>query len=227
MLLPSIRSAGRRSQVAKAGVCKTPISGSIPLAAFPPPSPRLPCPLRACLIRRRFSQYQGWRTLFRPHWETLMIEIKQKATGKVLHQVHGDSLEDVDLAGVDLFWADLRGADLTHSNLDGVDLGYALLEGTLLGYTCLRGANLCGANMRGAVLSRAELPGANLRGADLREAVLLDADLTGADLTGADLTMADLSGALLGGVRVDETTRGLDQAPDLHLPHEQFVEYRK
>ena len=50
------------------------------------------------------------KSVLLPLGETLMIEIKHKKTGKVLFNVHADTLKGADLAGANLSGADLRGA---------------------------------------------------------------------------------------------------------------------
>jgi uncharacterized protein YjbI with pentapeptide repeats len=82
---------------------------------------------------------------------------------------------------------DLSGADLSEINLSGANLARADLSNARLG-----GANLSGAN-----LSRAKLFRADLSQADLSRAVLFKANLSQADLAGANLNGADLSGAYL------------------------------
>ncbi|MBN2264539.1 MAG: pentapeptide repeat-containing protein [Candidatus Aminicenantes bacterium] len=82
---------------------------------------------------------------------------------------------------------DLAGADLSEINLTGANLARADLTGT-----CLAGANLAGANF-----SRAKLFRADLSQADLSRATLVKANLSQADLAGANLNGADLSGAFL------------------------------
>ena len=56
-----------------------------------------------------------------------MIEIKHKKTGKVLFNVHADTLKGADLAGANLSGADLMWANLTDANLSGADLMWANL----------------------------------------------------------------------------------------------------
>ena len=79
------------------------------------------------------------------------MQIKCRS-GRVLHEVPGDSLVGADLIARCLWGADLRGADL-------------------------RRANLCGAN-----LCLADLSWANLEGAGLRMAKLAGADISSASL---------------------------------------------
>ena len=95
----------------------------------------------------------------------------------------------------------------------------------------LRGADLSGVDLSGADFTSADLSGANLAGALLAMAnfylaVLDRAELSTADLSGADLTMADLSAANLTGVRVDETTRGIEDQQISPPAREEWLEYR-
>ena len=110
-----------------------------------------------------------------------MIEIKHKTTGKVLFNVHADTLKGADLADADLTGADLRWADLRLANLSGANL---------------IGAGLWGADLKGTNLTGANLIGAGLWGADLTDANLTGANLSGANLAGANLTGANLTGAI-------------------------------
>jgi len=82
---------------------------------------------------------------------------------------------------------DLAGADLSELNLAGANLAKADLSG----------AHLSGANLSGAVLSRAKFFRADLSQADLSRATMFKANLSQADLSGANLNAADLSGAIL------------------------------
>ena len=72
---------------------------------------------------------------------------------------------NIDLRGLDLFYANFQGADLTGANLSGMDL-------------------------TGVDFSRANLSGANLTGTTLDYGVLFGADLTGAQL--ARSSMSDI-----------------------------------
>ena len=58
-----------------------------------------------------------------------MIEIKHKTTGKVLFNVHADTLKGADLSGANLRWANLSGANLTGADLRWADLRWANLSG--------------------------------------------------------------------------------------------------
>jgi uncharacterized protein YjbI with pentapeptide repeats len=82
---------------------------------------------------------------------------------------------------------DLVGADLSEVNLAGANLAKADLTG----------ARLFGANLAGATLSRARFFKADLSQADLNRATLFKANLSQADLSGANFNGADLSGAIL------------------------------
>lgn len=83
------------------------------------------------------------------------MEIRHKASGKVLLELKASTLReawlaDARLVGADLSFADLRGANLARADLTGADL---------------IGADLSFADLRGTVLELANLTGARLRGA--------------------------------------------------------------
>ena len=107
-----------------------------------------------------------------------MIEIKHKATGKVLLQVDVDTL--TGSLGI-LYGADVEGGDLSGMDLSGADMSGAILEDANLD-----NANLAGACLLAAHLDHATLRNANLTSANLREAVLSGADLSGTILLGTD-----------------------------------------
>jgi hypothetical protein len=130
------------------------------------------------------------------------MQIKNRS-GKVLREVHRDSLE-----GADLSWADLRGAVLYTANLSEADF---------------RGADLSGADLRGADLGCTYLRSANLRGADLRKADLSLANLRGSDLSEADLREADLTGASLSGAHIE----GAILPPPIVPSEGEFTGYKK
>ena len=56
----------------------------------------------------------------------MMIAIRHKSTGEVLHQVEAESLEGADLSGLSLFGVDLAGAVLTGAKFDRSSLIGAL-----------------------------------------------------------------------------------------------------
>lgn len=97
------------------------------------------------------------------------------------------SMEDLNLAGIDLSEARLRGIMLVQAHLPNARLQRADLDHANLSH-----ATLSGANLNGALLQRAQLMQANLIASDLREANLAQADLSDAVLTGADLRSAIL-----------------------------------
>jgi len=92
---------------------------------------------------------------------------------------------------------DLAGADLSELNLAGANLAKADLSGTRLSGANLSGANLARAKLFRADLSLADLSRASLFKANLSQADLAGANLNGADLSGAFLVKANLSGASL------------------------------
>ena len=71
------------------------------------------------------------KSVLLPLGETLMIEIKHQKTGKVLFNVHADTLKGADLAGANLSGADLMWANLTDANLSGANLTGADLRGAI------------------------------------------------------------------------------------------------
>jgi len=81
-----------------------------------------------------------------------VIEIKNRATGKVIKEIDDANLRGADLRGADLRDANLRGADLRGANLRGADLRGA----------DLRGADLRDADLRGAKIEFYQLPSIRL-----------------------------------------------------------------
>jgi uncharacterized protein YjbI with pentapeptide repeats len=92
---------------------------------------------------------------------------------------------------------DLAGADLAELNLAGANLAKADLSGARLAGANLSGANLARARLFRADLSQADLSRATLYKANFSQADLAGANLNGADLSGAFLVKANLSGATL------------------------------
>lgn len=163
------------------------------------------------IVRDRIDHWNDWR----------------RKNTRVVPDLSGADLSDLNLAGADLARADLTGAKLGGTNLSGANLARAKLfradlsqadlsRATLfkanLSQSDLAGANLNGADMSGAFLIRANLSGASLLGACLQgaslgqaslfraklgRAVLRQASFFKADLTEADLSEADLEGANL------------------------------
>jgi len=79
-----------------------------------------------------------------------MIQIKHKATGKILLEVKSNNLVGVNLSyafldGVNLRWGDLTNGNLRYADLEGADLREANLEGANL-----EGADLTGADLTGS-----------------------------------------------------------------------------
>jgi len=109
----------------------------------------------------------------------------------------GANLYMADLSRAYLYWADLAGADLRCANLRGADLLLAEAEG----------ANFSEADLSGATLNCAVLVGADFRGACLSGADLTTSNLEGANLTGAIVLGADFRGANLKDVVFDEVDR--------------------
>lgn len=105
-----------------------------------------------------------------------MIKIKNKS-GKVIHEVLGESysglkdhpldLKGLDLSSIDLSYANLQKATLSESNLNDA---------------CLIGADLSGAQLQEVQMSRANLEGATLTGAVLSGATLINSNLSNAHL---------------------------------------------
>lgn len=119
---------------------------------------------------------------------------------KILPDLSGASLSNLNLNGVNFREANLaecqlRGAFLRHSNLQ---------------YATLRGANLRSTDFRSANLRRADLAGVNLEDARLQSAFFFNANLenavmTNARLNGANFSRANFSGANLKGIHLVET----------------------
>lgn len=135
------------------------------------------------------------------------IEIRHKDSGEVLRSLRAETLENADLAGVELRGAQLSKTKLCRANLFASDLSRANLQESDLSDANLRGAILTDANLTGAVLKDANMVSAFLRGATMADANLADADLTravmnnsnleGANFHDASLIDADLRSAVL------------------------------
>ena len=113
----------------------------------------------------------------------------------MLRYGRGDSLHDLDLAGLDFSGRKLAGADFTGSVLTGAiftngELPKAVFKDAILKDTDFHDADLSQANMEqadasGGLFVKARLPGAKLAGGDFTGADFSDADLSGADAAGA------------------------------------------
>jgi uncharacterized protein YjbI with pentapeptide repeats len=103
---------------------------------------------------------------------------------------------------------DLAGADLSELNLAGANLAKADLSGARLGGVNLGGANLARAKLFRADLSQADLSKASLFKANLSQADLAGANLNSADLSGAFLVRSNLSGASLIGACLNGASLG-------------------
>lgn len=151
------------------------------------------------IVQDRVESWNAWR----------------RVHSKVVPDLTGADLSDLNLVGANLARADLSGAKLTGTNLSGsnlaraklfrADLGQADLSRSILfkanfSQADLAGANLNGSDLTGAFLIRANLSGAGLikaclKGANLGQACLFRANLAGATLTQASFFKADLSEA--------------------------------
>lgn len=76
--------------------------------------------------------------------------------------LHGESLESVDLAGADLQHSDLRNAILRGTNLKSASLDHADLQHSDLRFAVLHHADLNCANLHRANLYRADMRGTNI-----------------------------------------------------------------
>lgn len=83
-----------------------------------------------------------------------LLEIRSRASGRLLLRLETATLRGAHLAGVNLRRANLREADLA-----GADLRGASLQAADLSRACLRGADLTGADLTAADLTRADLTG--------------------------------------------------------------------
>jgi len=110
---------------------------------------------------------------FRQSVRRLMVEIKEKISGKILLAVDADTLRRSDLKGANLVQARLKDAELAGANLREADLTYADLTA----------ANLKEAELTGANLTWARPTGANLAKADLRVALCSSVHFEGTNLT--------------------------------------------
>ena len=128
------------------------------------------------LVKDRIERWNDWR----------------RKNTRVVPDLAGADLSELNLAGVNLAKADLSGARLSGTNLSGANLTRAKLFRADLSLADLSRATLFKAN-----LSQADLAGANLNGADLSGAFLIKANLSGASLIGACLKGANLGQASL------------------------------
>ncbi|MEN6560151.1 MAG: pentapeptide repeat-containing protein [Acidobacteriota bacterium] len=172
------------------------------------------------LVRDRLERWNDWR----------------RKNTRIIPDLSGADLSEIDLAGANLARADLTAARLSGTNLSGANLSRARLFRADLSQADLSRANLfktnlCQADLGGANLNRADLTSAlliraNLSGASLLDACLNDANLGQAslfrsrldkavlrrtsffksDLTGADFTGADLAGANFQEAVLEETS---------------------
>jgi len=144
-----------------------------------------------------------------------LIEIKDRTTGAILHQIDARRLDKANLAGLCLRNANLAGAALSKATLRGADLENADFSFANLSYSDLEGAVLAGANLNCAMLIQTRMVQADLRRTNLKNASLFQADLrgailTGAQLAGADLTECDLTNADVSHAVFDDRTRWPD-----------------
>ncbi|RME75626.1 MAG: pentapeptide repeat-containing protein, partial [Planctomycetota bacterium] len=86
-------------------------------------------------------------------------EVKKKIL--TILKESGESLEELDLSGMNLEGFSLAGAKLRKVNLAGANLAGANLEQANLSMANLENANLSGANLMGVTLTGAKLDGAN------------------------------------------------------------------
>ena len=128
----------------------------------------------------------------------LHLSTSQDLTGVNLH---GRSLEGLNLVGKALPVAELSDAVFRNARFVGADLRWATLR-----RSDLRGSTFAYANLDDTNLREARLEGVNLRGATFRNAGMDGAVLDAADLAGADLRHADLEGCIFRRVYYDNAT---------------------
>jgi uncharacterized protein YjbI with pentapeptide repeats len=126
-----------------------------------------------------FQEFQG-RTGNRISIEGLKFPVEHR-------DLHGLSLQGLNMRRVTL-----SGGDLSRANLSEADL-----TGALLIRANLRGANLTDACLAGASLRAADLSKANLTRADLRKAIIRGADMRGCVLEGQNLEDLKKRGAIV------------------------------
>jgi uncharacterized protein YjbI with pentapeptide repeats len=124
--------------------------------------------------------------------------------------LHGATLDGLDLVQVDLSGADARDASFRDARLIQADLTGADLRGAHFEHADLGQADLVRADARGAFfgdagLDQADLNDADLRDADFVSASLIQTDLNDADLRGAKTYWANSVQADVSGARVDLT----------------------
>ncbi|HET7395878.1 MAG TPA: DUF2169 domain-containing protein [Gammaproteobacteria bacterium] len=125
----------------------------------------------------------------------------------------GESLAQMDLAGITLAGEDLSGADfsgayLEFANLSGANLSGTNLSGAILAKADMNEVVLDGANLSGACLGKANLYGARGDGLKLERAVLSEAILTGsifvrASLSDSQILNGDFSNCAFKDSRID------------------------
>ena len=135
------------------------------------------------LVRDRLERWNDWR----------------RKNTRIIPDLSGADLSEIDLAGANLARADLTAARLSGTNLGGANLSRARLFRADLSQADLSRANLFKTN-----LCQADLGGANLNRADLTSALLIRANLSGASLLDACLNDANLGQASLFRSRLDK-----------------------
>ena len=122
-----------------------------------------------------------------------LVKAKMRgASGTLLTNLTGASLDDAELGGAVLDGVSLNGASLNGAQLQGASLKSAQLNGVVLDNTQLQGAVLDGAFLQSASISFANLFGASLDNANFENAYLVLTQLQGASLSHSRFDHAQL-----------------------------------
>lgn len=149
------------------------------------------------------------------NWDTTQMELGERIfmeyqAGR--RSFNGDSLQEIQLAGVGMPGADFGEANLLWANLEGADLYRSDFKLAILRGANLRNAKLENANLSEANLVEAILDEANLRNADLSDAMLNgsligieaeQANFSRAQIHASNFTNANLVGALFHAAKLD------------------------
>jgi len=129
-----------------------------------------------------------------------------------------ESLNGLDLTGLDFSGRKLAGADFTGAVLAG-----AIFTNGELPQAIFKGAILKNADFRAADLSQADLEQTDASGGRFQKVRLPGAKLSGGDFTGADFTDADLSGADAAGADFEEAVLEGIKAQKISAPQALFA----
>lgn len=129
-----------------------------------------------------------------------------------------ESLNSLDLTGLDFSGRKLAGADFSGAVLAG-----AIFTNGKLPQAIFKGATLKNADFHAADLSQADMEQADASGGRFQNALLTGAKLSGGDFTGADFTDADLSRADAAGADFEEAVLAGIKAQKISAPQALFA----